>query len=700
MTCETLVWVNKRTMRNQFCHKPARCRAVRTIASILLFFGSLFTVPEIKAQSSAIVSAANTSATKLHTLTTIRAVHYLSQVEARRRYPVHVVGVVTYFDPYLNYPRRPIVMVTDSTGTIYVALPGLTTLPLRAGALVDVSGKSGPGDFAPTIDEANVRILGHVSLPKHPSRESLPHLLTGSEDAKWVELEGIVESIEVVGMNVTLKLALRDGEIAATTVLERGADYKRLVDAKVLIAGVAGSLFNRQSQIIGNQLLFPNLSTVTLEEPAPADPFRVRVSAIDELMTYNPGKSAFHRVHIRGVVTLSWPGRLLCVENAGTALCAEVSQTAAVEAGRIMDVVGFPQIGNVTPTLRDAIFRPAQESRAVDPKPFDADQLLGEDLNSHLVQVDGTVIAHERTAQDPTVVIASGKRTFPVVLPRSAEAAKLIGLKEGSRVRLTGIVSIQADSRVFTRHDGYPVAMYFQFMLRSSEDIRVLSAPSWWSVEHTLRVLAATLVLTLLTLGWVTLLSRRVRGQARQLHHQATRDALTGVWNRKAALDLLTQERTTSLETSKPIGVLMLDADHFKDINDTHGHLAGDAVLQELASRIEGAIRLCDRVGRFGGEEFLIVLRECDGDGVLVWGEKIRSVIADQPMHAGGCLLPVTVSIGATVLEPHRDTTLNALAAADGALYQAKHEGRNRVISTESRLIVPKLDPSSEQLSF
>ena len=637
------------------------------------------------------VAAGSPGTSTLPTLTTVGAVHRLSQDEARRQYPVHVIGTVTYFDPYLNYPRRPIVMVTDATSTIYVALPGMTTLPLRAGARVDVKGVSGPGDFAPTIDGAAIRILGQVPLPPHPPRESLPHMMTGSEDAKWVEMEGIVEAVETVGNNVTLTLALRDGEIAATTVLEPGADYGKLVDAKVHIDGVGGSLFNRKSQIIGNQLLFPNLSTVTVEESARADPFKGAVSPIRKLMTYAPGKELFHRVHVQGQVTLFWPGRLLCLQDASGALCAEVSQTTAVSPGQTADVIGFPQIGNVTPTLRDAIFQPAEGRGSIAPKIVDPDKALDGEYDAQLMQVDGVLIAYERAAQDPTIVVSAGKYTFPVVLPRSAEAHRLLGLKEGSRLRLTGIYSLQADARVFTRHDGYPVAKYFQIMLRSDADVMLLQKPSWWTAEHTLWVLTIALLATMLALGWVTLLSRRVKRQTEQLQHQATHDALTGVWNRGAMLEMLGRECKTSTDSGERIGVLMLDADHFKRINDTHGHLAGDAVLQELARRVQGTIRPNDRVGRYGGEEFLVMLRACDGACLLSWGERVRQVIASNPIQAGDCLLPVTVSIGATLLTK-RGTARDALAAVDAAMYRAKVLGRNRVVSTETILPAPEVE--------
>jgi diguanylate cyclase (GGDEF)-like protein len=310
-----------------------------------------------------------------------------------------------------------------------------------------------------------------------------------------------------------------------------------------------------------------------------------------------------------------------------------------------------------------------------------ADQALAEEHDAQLVQIEGRLIAHDRASLDPTIVVSSGKFNFPVVLPKSADAQTILKLEEGSQLRITGICSIQADARVFTRHDGYPVARYFQVLLRSPSDVVVLKRPSWWSAKHTLYVLAFALAITLAILCWVVLLRIRVEEQTKLLRHQATHDGLTGLWNRKALLDLLQREVEIAARTSGKIGVIMLDADHFKKVNDTCGHLAGDAVLRELASRIQQTLRSYDLTGRYGGEEFLVVLRGCTTDQVDACAERIRAIVANSPIEAEGSNLHVTVSVGTAILDPMVHTQKEALATADGALYQAKHSGRNRVVS-------------------
>jgi diguanylate cyclase (GGDEF)-like protein len=168
-------------------------------------------------------------------------------------------------------------------------------------------------------------------------------------------------------------------------------------------------------------------------------------------------------------------------------------------------------------------------------------------------------------------------------------------------------------------------------------------------------------------------------GARDELRFQATHDVLTGIWNRGAVLDLLHRELERAARAKTATSVLMLDLDHFKKINDTHGHMTGDVVLREVANRIAQSVRSYDLVGRYGGEEFLVVLPACDKPEVEQSANRIRLAIASAPVLAASSEIPVTVSIGATVVAGNAASAKDALLAADKALYDAKNGGRNRV---------------------
>ena len=163
-----------------------------------------------------------------------------------------------------------------------------------------------------------------------------------------------------------------------------------------------------------------------------------------------------------------------------------------------------------------------------------------------------------------------------------------------------------------------------------------------------------------------------------QLRYQATHDDLTGLWNRSMVRKHLDAELSRAKRNAKPVAALLADVDHFKKVNDTYGHAAGDVVLREAAVRMRAALRAYDSVGRYGGEEFLIVLPDCDTASALQAAERARALVA-APLNVDGIDLPLTISLGvASTLTSAYDSDA-LIRAADQALYRAKAAGRNCV---------------------
>ena len=173
-----------------------------------------------------------------------------------------------------------------------------------------------------------------------------------------------------------------------------------------------------------------------------------------------------------------------------------------------------------------------------------------------------------------------------------------------------------------------------------------------------------------------------------EMRFQATHDALTSLWNRGVVMELLGRELARARRENKCTAILLGDLDHFKNINDTYGHLAGDEVLKETARRLVSSVRSYDFVGRFGGEEFLVTLNNCDPAFGLARAEKIRKTIAERPVKTSAGSVPISISFGLLLSQEWGYlSVVEMLHEVDTALYAAKAAGRNCV-----RLAAPKAE--------
>ena len=170
--------------------------------------------------------------------------------------------------------------------------------------------------------------------------------------------------------------------------------------------------------------------------------------------------------------------------------------------------------------------------------------------------------------------------------------------------------------------------------------------------------------------------------------YQASHDALTSLLNRKAIMEVLEKELARADRDKTPLALIMADLDHFKLVNDSYGHLAGDVVLKETSQRLIDSVRPYDAVGRYGGEEFLIVCPNCDEESSQAIAERLRCVVSEAPLITAEGTFRVTMSFGVAAVRGGSHSADSITRAADQALYKAKESGRNRVelFRTDSRV--------------
>ena len=219
-------------------------------------------------------------------------------------------------------------------------------------------------------------------------------------------------------------------------------------------------------------------------------------------------------------------------------------------------------------------------------------------------------------------------------------------------------------------------------ILRLSQVLLRMEQPRWLEYGFPFAIAFSSIVLTI-GLADLSLRARRERDMA---HHLADHDALTGVLNRRALVRRLHACITEARMQKQPLALLFLDMDHFKSINDRYGHPVGDACLRAVVEAIADELRPADWLGRYGGEEFVVVLPGATHDNAMAIGERIRQRIERLHVHSRGCTLQTTVSMGVASLDGYGDTADELIARADAALYRAKTDGRNRIVAHEAPL--------------
>lgn len=593
-------------------------------------------------------------------LKTVRELKSLSVETAAKRLPVDVTGTVTYFDPAWS-----LLFLQDTTGGVYVDIHN--GIPhVEVGDEIRVRGFSSPGDYAPIVTGPTIVPVGHSSMPT-PMSLSWQTLVSGRDDAGWVEVVGVVHSIMQLRSQHWFKLVVAGNSYAVQlSHLERSDAYpETLLDAQVRIRGVCGAVFNEKRQLVGLRFFVPSIKDVEVLEAAPAES-AVETRPIVSLLRFDPLNISIHRTRVRGSVTFVDGDRGFYLQDSSAAIYVVPDGNRQVLVGQSVEVTGFPMIGRDAPSLEDAEISFVEQPWRAAPVRLSPADLANGEYQSQLVTVRGRLLEQVRGPEEDTLFLRSGNLLLRATLqsPQPSEQ-----IRRSSLLEVTGILHNEEST--------HPSAV--RISVPSVSNVRVVEAASWWTPEHIIRSLILALIVSLVLLLWLSFAAYRVRS------YQAEHDLLTELPNRRSVLAHLDRQLARAMREKTSLAVILADVDHFKKVNDTYGHQAGDAVLKRMAEILRVELRTYDAIGRYGGEEFLLVIPNCDSKTAKEIANRIRVRIFDEPFTA--LLLTqnfhVSCSFGIAIADATTTTVDPLLAAADRALYAAKGSGRNSIVTAD-----------------
>ena len=693
---------------------------------------------EIARAQVASTQTAGIGASEIHT---VAAVRELPEERASVALPVRITGVLTY-----NDAKWGLLFLQDSTGGIFIKYLGARS-ELYAGEKVTVVGLTNAGDFAPILVAPKFLNESASSLPA-PMPVTAIEAASGMRDAEFVELEGVIHPIKVGEEDphlFTFELYSSFGQVHVyfPSLPSYVARLRKLVDARVSIRGVLGTVFNSRRQLVGYQLLVTSPDDIRVIEPSVQNPFELTPTPIRELLQYSDHKKSGHRLMIKGRVTMAGPDSFYVQDDSGG---VEVEgDRASLQLGDLVEAVGYPSLlGRYSPVITDAMFQSLDQKGTTLAKAATVESILQGQYDSQLISIEGKLLAAIDGPSGKSLLLQSGLHTFVAELKTNDWGTKAWPPKEGSVLRLTGICSAQVDpDKLYKLLQQHPES--FKILLRSPSDVAVLKAAPYWNLEHAFLVLVTFALAILLALLRVIVLRKRVRAQklallkaaetARaiedlsnamlkvsrsqefntavsvrgsdevaqlvigfngmvselqrseqanreaetKLQQQALTDELTQLPNRRHLSDQLSQSLTAATYDHSLLALLYIDLDGFKLVNDSLGHVAGDVLLVQVAERLGSRLRKSDTLARIGGDEFTAVLKG------LTTKDEARTV-AENLLHAlslpfdiEGQEITIGASIGIASFPGLANDEIDLLQQADNAMYSAKRSGKNHV---------------------
>ncbi len=430
-------------------------------------------------------------------LRTAASVHALSKLEAGRQLPVLLRGVVTFLNQGEHF-----LFIQDDTGGIFAYSSRPWTTALHIGQLIELAGETDPAEFAPSVQDSRVKIIGESSFPPLP-KLSLLSIFSGNQDSNWLALEGIVQSIQTDNGHIVLGLQSGSEHLRAdvygTASLPSG-----LFNSKVQVRGVCGSSFNASRQFTGVRMYVPDASFIATEQPQAVVPPEPR--AIRSLLEFFPHHEFGRAVSVQGTVTLARSGGPTYIQDSTGGLSITSDTKADLKQGDTVVAIGFARQVEGSPLLENARVTKISEGIPLNPQRITARELMEDELDGSLIQIDATVLDHSTSASGQRIWLQAGGLFAEASLD---DTRPLSFLARGAMVRITGVASLPAKA---SHHAAG--ANRLRILLRTPADIVCLRNAFWLTPIRTLQIFAVLGGASFLGFLWVLQLRRKVIRQS------------------------------------------------------------------------------------------------------------------------------------------------------------------------------------------
>lgn len=434
-------------------------------------------------------------------LTEVAQVRNLSRTEAQRGYPVMVRGVVTAHTRF-----GADFFIQDVTSSIYVILSG-ASVPPRIGDYWEVEGVSSV-QFAPNVLARRAVYLGPGVMPE-PLQASGEELINGSLDAKYIEIQGIATEVA----DERLTLLTRERAVRLLLAGPNPGVPRSLEGALIRVRGVLSPARDENQKMLAELRLFN--PWITIDEPSPSDLFGIPLKHASDLLFFDAHADSLRRVRIAGQVMHKRDDECFLMDGSN-GWRFESKAPLKLEVGGIVEAVGFPDLKGPSPVLREAVVRSLGNAALPVAQQLSEQELLNGAWDAKLVCVTGHLVGSSANQSEQVLEMQTGSRRYMARLRN--ECGLLPPLLPGSELQLTGVYAGQGGDRPAGREIDS-----LELLLNSPAQVRVLERPSWWSLRHTLTVIAGLVCVIILILGWVAMLRREVEQRSRQLRDEILR---------------------------------------------------------------------------------------------------------------------------------------------------------------------------------